>query len=386
MRFHRLCVVLVLGVMLASGTATAQPAAPDTQAQFDAAFEAMTRGDFATAIAGFHAVSATTTDPEQRGAANQLGRLAEELSRRQVRFVAADAPGATPVPLHDTVPVSEDDQPDGGRTSFIISTTIASLYSGVVLLDLLDVNDARTGTLVVMGSTSIGLLGSLYGTRGRTMTGGMADAFSLGLGVGVFNSLLLSGPLGLYDADVNASEKVQSFVLGSAWGVGVAGLVAADSIRPTRAQVSVAGTFGMMGLASTWLSLAIVQPSDLSGNTFLTITAAGLDGGLAAGAIFASKLDWSLSRARLVELGAFLGGLAGGGTSIILFADSGSDNTARLAAGITLAGVWAGFALTTHLTRDMAPDYRYRKPLGGNAMLAPTIIRDAPGLAAVGRF
>src|SRR5262245_21045107 len=113
MRSHRLCVVLVLAVVLASGTVSAQPAAPDTQAQFDAAFEAMTRGDFATAIAGFHAVSATTTDPEQRGAANQLGRLAEELSRRQVRFVTADAPGATPVPLHDTVPVSEDDQPDG---------------------------------------------------------------------------------------------------------------------------------------------------------------------------------------------------------------------------------------------------------------------------------
>ena len=378
---------VVVALAFASCIARAQPEAPpDAQQQFDIAFEAMTRGEFATAIVGFRAVAASATDPELRGAANQLGRLADELARRNMRLVAGTAPPGEPLAsTPERVGISEDDQPDGGRTSFVISTTIASLYSGVVLLDLLDVDDVRTGTLVVMGSTTIGLLGSLYGTRGRTVTGGMADAWSLGLMVGTGNALLLSGPLGLYESSNNSSEKVQSLVLGSAWGAAAAGLLAADAIRPTRAQVNVTSTFGLMGLASTLLSLAIIQPDDLDGNTFLTITAAGLDGGLGAGAAFASKLDWSLSRARFVELGAFLGALAGAGTSLILFSDSESDNTGRLAAGLTLASLWGGFALATHLTRDMAPDYRFRKQTSGT-VLGPTMIHNAPGLALVGRF
>ncbi len=105
--------------------------------------------------------------------------------------------------------------------------------------------------------------------------------------------------------------------------------------------------------------------------------------------LFGEKIDWSHSRARLVQLSAFLGALAGGGTSILLLSDSGNDNTARAAAGITLAGLWGGFFLGRHLTRDMEPDYRFRH--GPQATIAPTVMRDtpgnmAPGLAVVGAF
>jgi len=359
---------------------------PADRAQFDAAFDAMTRGDFAAAVVGFRAVLATTGDPELRGAANQLGRLADDLARRGGRLTFGAAPGTVP-PVGEVVGVSEDDEVDGGRASFVVTTTIAALYSGVVLIDLLDSEDVRSGTLVVMGSTAVGLLGSIYGTSGRTMTGGMADAWSLGLSVGAGNALLLASPIGLFDTDTNQSEKIQTFVLGATWGAATAGLVLADRIRPTRAQVNVTGTFGVMGLASTLLSLAIVQPDDLDGDTFLTLTAVGLDAGLGVGAGFASKLDWSLSRARYVGLSAFLGAVAGGGTSLLLFADSGDNNSGRLAAGITLAGLWGGFFLGNHLTRDMAPDYRFRRVAAtASALVAPTVIRDAPGVAVVGAF
>jgi hypothetical protein len=284
---------------------------------------------------------------------------------------------------------SEDDERDGGRASFVVTTTLAALYSGVVLLDLSDLDDVRSGTLVVMGSTAAGLVGALYGTGGRTMTGGMADAWSLGLMVGAGNALLLAGPFGLYGATSNASEKVQSFVLGSSWGVAAAGLLVADHFRPTRAQVSVTTTIGAMGLASTLLSLAIIQPDDLDGDAFLSLTAAGLDVGIGVGAVFAGKLDWSLSRARYVGLSAFLGGLAGVGTSLLLFANGGdgdSDNLGRAVAGITLTGLWGGFALGTYLTRDMAPHARFRQRADAPPMVAPTVIRDAPGIAVVGAF
>ncbi|HEY5924656.1 MAG TPA: hypothetical protein VIV11_23415 [Kofleriaceae bacterium] len=372
------------------GSSSAQEAPPpvDEQSQFDAAFDAMLRGDFAAASNGFKQLAGTAASPERRASSADLARLADELLVRGGRLTYAGAPGAPAAPLApsaDVVPVSEDDAVDGGRASFVITTTMASFYSGFVLLDLLDTDDLRTGTLVVMASTAGGVVGSLYGTRGRTMTGGMADAWRLGLFAGVGNALLLSGPIGLFDAETNSSEKVNTFVLASGWGAATAGLLIADSIRPTRGQVTVVETFGLMGIASTLLSLAIVQPDDVSGNTFLTITAAGLDGGLAAGAAFGGKLDWSHARSRYVELSAFLGGLAGGGTSLLLFAESGDDNTLRAAAAITLAGLWGGFALGTHLTRDMAPDFRFRRAQTTTA-ITPTSIRNAPGLALTGMF
>lgn len=398
-RFLASCVLLSSLVTVAGAQPAQAPPPPiaDEQAQFDAAFEAMVRGDFAAASAGFKALATNTASPERRASAGELARLADELIARGGKltygpggyYTPASAPPSpiVPAPAAAVVAVSEDDASDGGRASFVITTTMASFYSGFVLLDLLDTDDLRTGTLVVMGSTAAGVAGSILGTRDHDMTGGMADAWRLGLFAGVGNALLLSGPIGLYEADTNASEKVNTFVLASGWGLATAGLLAADSIRPTRGQVTVIENFGLMGVSSTLLSLAIIQPSDLDGDAFLTVTAVGLDAGLAAGAIFGDKLDWSHSRARLVELSAFLGALAGGGTSILLLADStgDSDNSARLAAGITLAGLWGGFALGTHLTRDMKPDYRFRNQ-GSSAMLAPTSIRNAPGLALTGVF
>jgi len=367
-------------------TASAQDAAPPppvadpAQAEFDAAFAAMMRGDFQAAVVGFRTVARTSLNAELRGAASQLGRLAEDYQRRGGRL-SFDRSLAAQAGL------AEDDQADAGRTTFIITTTIAALYTGAVLTDLSDTSDIKAGTLMIMGTTAGGLVGSLYGSRGRTITGGMADAYGLGLAVGVGNMLLLAGPIGLFDVTTNRSEKTQLFVLAGAWGGAAAGLILADHIRPTRAQVSVTSTIGVMGVASTLLGLAIAQP-DLSDDTFLTVTAAGLDISVAAGVGFASKLDWSLSRARLVGLSAFLGALAGVGTSILLFADTDGDgdNALRGAAGITLAGMWGGFALGTRLTRDMASDYRFRPAQGATASVVPTVIKSAPGLSVVGSF
>lgn len=384
----------LVGLLVARSAAQPAPPVPDERAQFDAAFDAMLHGDFAAASAGFRALAASAAAPETRASSSELARLADELVARGGRLTFSAAPGAPEVagdtpagmePAPAVVAVSEDDNQDGGRASFVITTTMASFYTGFVALDLIDVDDVRTGTLVVMASTAGGVLGSIYGTQGRTMTGGMADAWGLGLFAGVGNALLLSGPLGLFDAESNASEKVNMLTLASGWGAATAALVIADRIRPTRGQVTVIETFGLMGVASTLLSLAAIQPDNLDNDGFLLMTAGGLDAGLAAGAIFGDRLDWSHSRSRLVQLSAFLGGLAGGGTSILLFADADSDNTLRGAAAITLAGLWGGFALGAHLTRDMAPDYRFRRQ-GPTAMVVPTSIRNAPGLAFTGSF
>lgn len=372
----------------------ATPAGPahDEQVRFDAGFKAMLRGDFAAASAVFKALASTSTSSERRAASAELARLADELIARGGRLAFGEAPGAVlgeeeppDAPRGDVVAISEDDSREGGRASFVVTTTLASFYTGFVLLDLFDTDELRTGTAVVMATTAGGVVGSIYGTRGRTMTGGMADAWRVGMFAGAGNALLLAGPLGLYDTWTNRSEKINTFVTLSSWGLATAGLVAADALRPTRGQVTLIETFGIMGITSTTLAFWAAQPGLLGDNPSLGIITAGLDLGLGAGALFGSKLDWSHSRARYVQLGALLGALAGGGTSILIFNEDLDDHAFRITAGITLAGLWGGFALGTHLTRNMAPDYRFRRQ-GTTAMLAPTRIRSAPGLALTGTF
>ncbi len=372
-------VVVAAAVLLFANLVHADPQPPT----FDAAYDAMIHGDFVRAAAGFHAVA--DADPAVRERATALADLADAFVRRGARLVdVAQAPGATPDAPTRIVEVSEDDTSSGGRASFVVTTTMAAFYSGIVAVDLLDLDSVRSGTLVVMGATAVGVTGSLFGTRGRTITSGMADAYSFGLLAGATNSLLLAGPLGLYRADSNASEKVQSFVLASSWGSATAALLLADQLRPTRGQVSVVETFGAMGIASTMLGFAIAQPDDLDGDTFLGVTAAGFDIGIGAGAVFANKLDWSHSRARYVNLGAFLGGLLGAGSSLVASGGNGDRSDARISAAVTLAGLWGGFALTSYLTRDMSPDYRFRTT--HSTTVAPTVVNHAPGLAISGAF
>jgi hypothetical protein len=351
---------------------------------YDNAFNSLLIGDFAAAERGFGWVAAQHPDPEKRAAARELARLAAELRMRGARLTMA---GGTPPP--PTAPsVAPADEPDAGRSSFIVTSTLAGFYSGFFLLDLLDTDDVRTGTAVVMGTTTLGLLGSLYGTRGRTMTSGMADAYALGIGVGVGNALLLTLPLD----QVDSSEEVTGLILTGIVAGGAAGLYAGYQFRPTSGQVGYVGDTTILGLATAGFGMMIAQPDVTEDAAMLTL-AAGMDLGLGFGIFSAGKLDWSPSRQRLVSLGIFLGAVAGFGTVLLVVGDNGIDDAdtgARVAGTAGLAGVWSGFALTWYLTRNMKPDPRYRRPalqLGA----APTAIRTPegavrPGLALVGSW
>ncbi|HUH01112.1 MAG TPA: hypothetical protein VML75_03895, partial [Kofleriaceae bacterium] len=284
------------------------PAAPparaadtaDVIARYDLAFGALLAGKLELARHGFRDVAARSVEPNRRAAAAELARLTDELVRRGARLQTGGPSVTAPPPQVKLV--SEDDQPDAGRSSFIVTSTLAGTYAGVVLLDVMDIDDFRPGVVIITGTTAAGFLGSLYGSRDRHITAAMADAYSLGILFGVGNGLLLASPLGL-DGE---SEEVQSFTLAAMAVGGTVGLVASDRVQPTRAQVGLAGTTGILGIATTGLALGIIQP-DVSSDTVLLLLAGGLDVGAAFGIGLGSSLDWSVSRQRLTSLGAFLG-------------------------------------------------------------------------------
>lgn len=389
---HLRCTSLVTLALwlLATVPAVAQPGASapplpgapvavfDEQAIYEQAFAALLASDFAAARGGFGAVVAQATDPERRGAAREMLRLIAELEARQGRLVfGAGGPG--PGPVASPPPVNDRDDPDEGRTGIIVSTTMASLYAGVVFSDLADTGDARAITGIITLTTAAGFLASLYGTRDRLIHGGTSEAYSLGLLVGAGNGLLLSSPLG-----AETSEQWQTAILGGMVLSAGAGFVYGQSVRPTRGQVSFAGTMATMGFATAGLGLVLTLP-DVDGDTILLTMAAGLDGGAAAGLYLGRNLTWSTGRARLAWLGALLGGLGGVATSVLLFGDFDGDGQSRAAAGITLGGAWAGLGLAIHLTRNMRPDARYRTASTDGAIV-PIALPHGGGLGYAGRF
>ena len=280
-------------------TAPASPAAssaPAAQSAYDAGFAALVQGRFEAAITDLDGVAAGSSNPDQRAAARELARLARQLRDHRIRFVAHDAaPGTEVATAVREIP--EDDRPEAGRVELIGSTTLAAFYSGFVLDAIFEVDDFRAGALVVTGATAAGFVGSLLGSSGRTVTGGMADAYTLGLGLGVGNALLLAEPAGADSTKAFLSVGLGGMALG-----GGAALLLASQAHPTRAQVNLTGTLSGLGITSVGLGLALANPSDIDSDTVLLLLDGGLDLGAAAGIGLAPHIDWSVSRARLVFL------------------------------------------------------------------------------------
>ena len=352
---------------------------PALDATYDRAFEALVSGRFDAAIAGFDEVALGSTDPERRAASRELSRLARTLQERQARLVlAAPPPGAAPVAPPG---IPEDDRPGAGRVEVVVSSTLASFYAGWTLAVLFDADDFQTAALVITGTTAVGFLGSFYGSAGRDITGGMAESYSLGLGLGAANGLLLASPLGAEGEDAFLSIGLAGAALG-----GTTALLLADRARPTRAQASFASTLSILGIATTGLGLAIVQPDDIGEDSVLLLLAGGLDAGAATGIALAPRLDWSKSRARLVGLSLFLGALAGVGGSAIFVGEPETDSDGRAYAAATLAGMWGGFGLGVHLTRDMQPDPRFAREQAPTAHVIPTAVEGGMALSLAGTF
>jgi hypothetical protein len=193
---------------------------------------------------------------------------------------------------------------------------------------------------------------------------------------------LLAHPFG-----ADETKALLTMGLGAAALGGAAGLLLADHARPTRAQTTFVATASVLGIATTGLGLAITLPDDISSDAILLLLTGGLDVGAGVGLGLASGLDWSKSRARLVSLSVFLGGLAGVGGSAILVGEPEDRAEIRAYAAATLAGMWGGFGLGVRLTRDMQPDERFAAGSAAPAaQVVPAAIEGGAGVAIAGTF
>jgi hypothetical protein len=374
--------------------APAQPAPSTTEApiaaeaelrkQYDRGFAALAAGKFPTAIAELDAVALATLDPELRSAARELSRLARRLVEQAVQFERERPEVTAPMELPRLKSaLAAEDRPDAGRIEFVAMSTLVGFYSGFVINDVLDVDDFRLATAIVTATTAGSFTGALFGSRGRRITGGMGSAYIYGVVVGGANGLMTGAAL-----DIPTDDYYTTYVLGSLVTGGAAGLLYSHGANPTRGQMTFSMTLASMGFASAGLGMLIFPDLDLTTKQTLWLLTGGLDFGAAAGLALSPRLNWSRSRANLVWLSAFLGAVGGFGAVALIAGEPDSDREGRIFAGATLLGMWGGFTLGTHLTRNMAPADRFdlQAREETQAIVVPTRIGSATGLAIMGAF
>ncbi len=329
-------------------------------------------------------------DKLREGEPDQAAALLGEVASRARMIERRNAAAALVAYARKMEAIASDEHGGGlardlsdGRTEFIVTSTIGGLYAGVVLIDVLDLDEVRpvVGTLLL--TTGAGFTASLYASRGLGLRAADGEAYSLGVIWGAASGGLLAAAFEFED-----SATAQATVLAGGIIGGFTSLALSRTVLPTRGQVGVISTAMPVGFATAMLSTVFLQDSNLQFRSVALMWFGGLQAGTIAGVMLAPDLNWSASRARLTLLGGGLGGLVGWGVAALATGTSGDGNTtSKIWAGSAMAGLWGGIALGAWLTDDMAPDPNWRDPTPqGHSFVLPTRIGNSPGLAWSGTF
>lgn len=229
------------------------------------------------------------------------------------------------------------------RASLVGFGTLYTTWLGVGTLVLLDVGEAVPYGLVLIAAPLSGLMGSLSLTRESELSDGQASLINLGGAWGVWQAV---GAAILAEAGEKAT--VGASMAGGAIGLALAGsIVRGRDINPGDATLI---NFG--GIWGTWFSIcgamAIRDRSRDNRNFILGSAMTGGNVGLTTMAVWSTKLNMSLARARLINIGGVVGTLYGLGTSILLDIEPEDRSFWSLMGLGGMIGLTAG----TYLTRN----------------------------------
>ena len=344
---------------------TNDPDTPDIRATFARGNEALLKGRFGEAKEAFAQVAATSKFPLRQEAAAALQKYALHLEG------VIQANPELAIHLSD------------GRVEFIVTSTFIGAYAGIVLLDILNVDDVRLGVALVLATTGSALAGSLFGSRGAGIREADSDAYTLGAFWGGSTALLSISLLDSYPREVYQTAALLG-VVGGAFG----SFYLSRATHATQGQLGFIGNTMTLGSLTSLLASPFLINADLSFDEYTSIQLASLQVGTGLGIWLAQDLDWSAARSRLTLLGSGVGGLLGWGTAALMTGGGGDIEDVTLAqvwSGAALAGLWTGYGLTLWLTEDMNPDTEFESPLD-NISFMPLLDTDTQGLSILGTF
>jgi len=239
-------------------------------------------------------------------------------------------------------------------------TTVGTLAATDIIIRQ-DVNGGSGTFIMLAGVFGGGALGWLLSEKYPVDSGG-ARATTIGLLAGIANGALLIRPTEAYDAD----DVMALLFFGSAIGA-TSGFIYGRNAELTAGQSTFLGNAVLLGTATAALTGILGSTNGQYDNWENGSLAIGLDAGLLAGALVAPRLDWSPRRSNTVLAATVIGALIGGMIpGLITKRDEDESYNSDLIAGSMTAGLWAGFGLGVMMTRDAAPDIRYRNTGAAN--------------------
>lgn len=251
-----------------------------------------------------------------------------------------------------------------GRAEALIFATAFGFYEGIALSVLLNEYDLwPDGDDGIVAGAGLTLLttGATFGAAWWvTEKYGVNEAQARLVNSSFFWSLLNGAALSV-GVDFDTEEALWTSLI-SGWSGQALGILLAANVDRTPGQV------GLMNTVATWSgaeALVIMGAFDIDADEgYFTVPALVADVGLIAGAWIAGRTVISDSRARMLDLGALAGGLAG--PAALFLAWGPEDDLQNWYLGAVAVGIPAGIATAWYLTRDWdegQPNERSSQPL-----------------------
>ena len=255
-----------------------------------------------------------------------LGRFGETAAADEVRRLRAVRPRT----------VGER----SGRVELQVFGTLYGAWVGLAVPLMLEADGPEPYGLGLLLGTPAGFLASRAYGRSHSLTEGQARAISFGGLWGSWQGIGWANAIDVGSGDDTTDERIGVMLGGGLAGIGIGAYLAR---KPIGAGKSTAVSFG--GLWGTWFGLALGVLAERD-DDLLEASLVGGNLGLISTAFFAPA-DISRSRARLISIAGVLGGIAGGGVSLLL-----SPDDDRIAILPPLVGSLAGLAIGESTTRE----------------------------------
>lgn len=320
---------------------------------------------------GTESTAAATSDEAPNGdataryeaAVEALARGDRELAIHELRQLVAEHPDHPVTAKANSILAEHDEKRDrknrrAGRAELAIGQLLHGAALGVEVCVLADCNNPRVWSGATLAGVGIGLTASLLATRDGV---NQATAMSANLGTiwGAWSSYALFGASSrLYRNDNGFDDRdygkrtVATLMAGQVGGLGL-GLLADHYLKPTKGEVAGATAGGLWAGGLTGLLWAMkddLNTRALHGGLF-----AASQLGLIGGYFLAKHQNFSRSRALMLNTGGFIGGGLGALSAFLIGGDK-AEADAYLAG--SAAGIAAGLGLTYFLTRNWdKPDW-----------------------------
>jgi len=324
--------------------------APEWTRRYERARQTLIRGDFAAAAVELFDLEKAATTSAGRAAAHALRSVADEWTARGLAFTQEP----------DLAPVPATPEPDRRSVDELVALyTTSAVYgigSGVWLATITKPDSAAAVILPTIALTA-GAVGTVlavdtgpgfrYGVP-QSIVSGAWIGFEHGLVWAIFNDMHRRPSRG-GDATMVASTIMWSLSTVGAIGGGVLG-----SVLPTTP-----GRSAWVGSTALWTgTLGGLLTGAFGGDsspptTALAVAGVGLTAGTGLGMLTAGSVSPSISRVRLLDLSAVLGGLTTSGLYIAAAGDNaqGAGVAGAMALGIA-AGLGAGWLATSKMAAD----------------------------------